>query len=195
MAIVSLLTLIVSLGGFIMMSINLMQRFTALTSDCSLSVGCPKRGSSALKFNLQVRTFLNFIALHLGLSTTLLVAAFLTFLTGRKISGVTFWLLGCNTLGFTVATIIYYFLSLREFMENSLELNIFNSEFIFMQNAALGLLVGSILTYKGCGAFVDLLAYLWTSLLVLPLLVVLAVLAMARGTLCLAILPFLKVIK
>ena len=61
--------------------------------------------------------------------------------------------------------------------------------------SSLGLLVGSILTYKGCEAFVDLLAYLWTSLLVLPLLVVIAVLAMVRGTLCLAILPFIKVIK
>jgi len=62
-----------------------------------------------------------------------------------------------------------------------MEFDIYNTEFIFINNAAIGLLVGSVFMCKGCKAFVELVTCLLKALLVLPLLVGLAILAIARG--------------
>ena len=133
--------------------------------------------------------FVTFGIAHLGLSMTLMVIAFLVFLVGHNISGLTSWLLGSNAFGLTIAIIVYYVLCLREFME-PMESDILNTEFIFINNAAVGLLVGSVLMFKGCKAFVELVACLLNVLLVLPLLVIyFAILAMARGIVSLATFP------
>ena len=71
--------------------------------------------------------------------------------------------------------------------------DILHTEFIFLTNASLGLLVSSLLMYEGSKAFVELVACLLDALLVLPLLVSLAILAIARGILTLPSLPSIKV--
>ena len=75
-----------------------------------------------------------------------------------------------------------------------LEFDIYNTEFVFIHNAVLGLLVAFIFMLKGCKAFVDLVACLLNAFLILPLLLLgLVILAIARGILSLASLPLTKV--
>ena len=111
-----------------------------------------------------------------------MVIALLVFLVGHNISGITSWLLGCNTFGLTVATIVYYVLCLRGFVE-PLEFDIYNTEFVFMSKTVVGLLVGSIFMLKGRKAYVELVAFLLNAFLILPLLHLgLAILFFARGS-------------
>ena len=125
---------------------------------------------------------MTFALAHLVLSTITMIIALLVFLAGFNISGLTSWLLGSSMFGLTVATIVYYVLCLRRFME-PLELDILNTEFVFINNAALGLLLGSIFMIKGNEAVVGLLGCLLNALLALPLLLVLPVLKIATSLL------------
>merc|ERR1712200_172190 len=110
-----------------------MQKLPSIVPDCSSN--CNSCHYS--RFYQPVRAFVTFGIAHLGLSMSIMVIVFLIFLIGHKISGLMSWLLGCCTFGMTIATIIFYYLSLREFME-PMEFDILNKEFIFINNAAIG---------------------------------------------------------
>jgi len=176
LACLSLIILMVTVCGLILITTNLMQKLPSIVPDCSSN----RNSCHSSRFYQPVTAFVTFGIAHLGLSMTIMVIAFLLFLVGHKISGLTSWLLGCCAFGMTIATIVYYYLGLREFME-PMEFDIYNTEFIFINNAAIGLLVGSVFMCKGCKAFVELVTCLLKALLVLPLLVGLAILAIARG--------------
>merc|ERR1719432_67517 len=176
LACLSSIILMVTVCGLILITTNLMQRLPSIVPDCSSNCNI----CYYLCFYQPVTAFVTFGTAHLGLSMTIMVIAFLLFLVGHKINGLTSWLLGCCAFGMTNATIACYYLSLREFME-PMEFDIYNIEFIFINNAAIGLLVGSVFMCKGCKAFVELVTCLLKVLLVLPLLVGLAILAIARG--------------
>ena len=190
LATLSLVTLMLTVGGLIIISTNLMQRLPSFVPDCSNTNICQL--SSYASFNQPVTAFVTFGIAHLGLSMTLMVIAFLVFLVGQNISGLTSWVLGSNAFGLTITAIVYYALFLRKFME-PMEFDILNTEFIFINNAAVGLLVGSVFMFKGCKAFVEVVACLLNVLLVLPLLVSFVILVMARGMVSLATLSSIKV--
>merc|ERR1719219_2422629 len=111
--------------------------------------------------------FLTFAMAHVALSMIVMVIAFLVFLLGHKISGITSWLLGSTAFGLTVATIVYYALCLRRFME-PLQFDISNTEFIFINNAALGLLVSSVFMFTGRKSCLEPLSLILHFLLSLP---------------------------
>merc|ERR550517_610703 len=182
----ALLILLVTVGGFLFISIYLMMTLSSGIPDCSsrYNFGCEYGHSYGS--DQAVAAFVTFSIAHLALSTTIMVIALLVFLVGHNISRLTSCLLGCNTFGLTVATVVYYVLCLRGFME-PLEFDIYNTEFVFMSNAVVGLLVGSIFMFKGRKASVELLAFLLNAFLILPLLLLgLAILVIARGIFSLA---------
>ena len=189
----ALLILLVTVGGFLIISTNLMMTLSSGIPDCSsrYNFGCEYGHSYGS--DQAVAAFVTFSIAHLALSTTIMVIALLVFLVGHNISRLTSCLLGCNTFGLTVATVVYYVLCLRGFME-PLEFDIYNTEFVFMSNTVVGLLVGSIFMLKGRKASVELLAFLLNAFLILPLLLLgLAILVIARGIFSLANLTSTKV--
>ena len=118
-------------------------------------------------FDRAVEAFLTFAMAHVGLSMIVMIIAFLVFLLGHKISGLTSWLLGSTAFGLTIATIAYYALYLRRFME-PLQFDISNTEFIFINNAALGLLVSSVFMFTGRKSCLEPLSLILHFLLSLP---------------------------
>ena len=178
--IVALAILFVAIGGLAAISKNLMLLSSLLPFDPS---------------HPAAPVFQTFATAHLGFSTIIMVIALLVFLVGHKISGLTSLFLGSGAFGLTIATIVYYFLCLREFIDPSWS-DILHTELIFLVNASVALLVSSLLMYEGSEAFVELVACLLVccgSLLILPLLVGLAILTIARGIFGLVSLPSKKV--
>merc|ERR1712212_525482 len=158
--------------------------------ECSSFVGRSNFGCDHGRYSrydpAAVDAFVTFAIAHLGLSISIMVVALLVFLVGHNISGLTSCLLGSCTFGLTVVTIVYYLLCLRGFVE-PLEFDIHNTEFVFIHNAVVGLLVASIFMLKGSKASVELVACLLNALLILPFLLLgFAILAIARGILSLA---------
>lgn len=176
--IIALAILFVTIGGLTAISRNLMLQLSTLNPSDPSHPAAP--------------VFQIFATAHLGFSMIVMVIALLVFLVGHNISGLTSLFLGSGGFSLTIATIVYYFLCLRGFMD-PLWSDILHTEFIFLINASVGLLVSSLLMYEGSEAFVELVALLLDALLVLPLLVSLAILAIARGILTLASLPSIKV--
>jgi len=167
--ILALLTFLVTSGGFTMISTNLMLNHTF---------------SHAVEFH-------TFATAHLSLSTILMVIALLVVLVGHNISGLTSLLLGSGAFGLTVATVVFFNLCLkvRKFMK---PLEFGNAEVIFIINAAVGLLVGSVFMLKGGKAFVRLLACLLNAFIILTLFFGLGILAIARIVISLGTLGFTK---
>jgi len=168
----ALLTFLVTSGGFTMISTILMLNHTF---------------SYAAEFH-------TFATAHLALSTILMVIALLVVLVGHNISGLTSLLLGSGAFGLTISTIVFFNLCLevKEYMK-PLEFGIFDTELIFITNAAVGLLVGSVFMFKGGKAFVRLLACLLNAFIILTLFFGLGILAIARIVVSLGTLGFTKV--
>ena len=169
--ILALVTVFVAVLGFVIISTNLMMGLSSIASELQGRTDCLNPPCDNLYdhfgFDRAVEAFLTFAMAHVGLSMIVMIIAFLVFLLGHKISGLTSWMLGSTAFGLTVATIAYYALYLRRFME-PLQLDISNTEFIFINNAALGLLVSSVFMFIGRKSCLEPLSLILHFLLSLP---------------------------
>merc|ERR1719430_2051514 len=109
------MTLLVTAGGLLVVSTNLMMTLSSIIPNCSSFVGhtdfdCEYRHYSCS--DAAVVAFVTFAIGHLSLSIIIMVISLLVFLVGHNISGLTSWLLGSNTFGLTITTVVYYVLCL-----------------------------------------------------------------------------------
>ena len=172
--ILALVTVFAAVLGSVIISTKLMMRLSSIASELqskkcySNSYDCDYYyDDHYFPYVEAIVAFLTFAMAHIALSMIVMVIAFLVFLLGHKISGLTSWMLGSTAFGLTVATIVYYALCLRRFME-PLQFDIFNTEFIFINNAALGLLVSSVFMFIGRKSCLEPLSLILHFLLSLP---------------------------
>jgi MFS family permease len=123
------------------------------------------------------RAFTYFSLSQHGLSYSLLVLGLLVILAGTKLRSTILLVLGIAIFGSTVATTIFYFISLIDYVDANI---------LIICEVIAGMVVGLGLTFAGCGSFIDLLSALLKTVVATISLTGLLLLSMVGGIIALA---------